>query len=40
MGTPALVIGGRVVWVGSVPPKSRLKQWLTEAREKSPVEKR
>ncbi len=40
MGTPALVIGGRVVWVGSVPPKSRLKQWLEEAREASPAEKR
>jgi hypothetical protein len=40
MGTPALVIGGRVVWVGSVPPKSRLKQWLEEAREESPAEKR
>jgi len=40
MGTPALVIGGRVVWVGSVPPKSRLKQWLDEAREESSVDKR
>ncbi len=40
MGTPALVIGGRVVWVGSVPPKSRLKQWLEEAREEFPAEKR
>ncbi len=33
MGTPALVIGGRVVWVGSVPPRSRLGQWLEEAQE-------
>lgn len=40
MGTPALVIGGRVVWVGSVPPKSRLKQWLEEAREESAAQKR
>ena len=40
MGTPALVIGGRVVWVGSVPPKSRLKQWIVEAQGESPTEKR
>jgi len=40
MGTPALVIGGRVVWVGSVPPKSRLKKWLAEAQGESPAEKR
>ena len=39
MGTPALVIGGRVVWVGSVPPKSRLKQWIVEAQAESPAEK-
>ena len=32
LGTPALVIGGRVVWVGSVPPKSRLLQWITAAQ--------
>ena len=32
MGTPALVIGGRVVWVGSVPPENRIKQWLIEAQ--------
>ena len=31
MGTPALVINGEVKAVGSVPPKSRLKQWLQEA---------
>jgi len=35
MGTPALVIGGRVVWVGSVPPKSKLKLWLEEAQKES-----
>jgi len=40
MGTPALVVGGRVVWVGSVPPKSRLKKWLEEAQRESPAEKR
>lgn len=39
MGTPALVIGGRVVCVGSVPPKSRLKQWIVEAQAESPAEK-
>lgn len=39
MGTPALVIGGRVVWVGSVPPRSRLKQWLVEEREKYTAKK-
>ena len=38
MGTPALVIGGRVVWVGSVPPRSRLKQWIEEAQRKSSTE--
>ena len=32
MGTPALVIGGKVVWIGSVPPKHRIKQWLLEAQ--------
>jgi len=40
MGTPALVVGGRVVWVGSVPPKSRLKKWLEEAQGESLAEKR
>lgn len=40
MGTPALVIGGRVVWVGSVPPKSRLKQLIVEAQGEFPAEKR
>ena len=39
MGMPALVIGGRVVWVGSVPPKNRLKQWLEEAQKESLGEK-
>lgn len=40
MGTPALVIGGRVVWVGSVPPRGRLKQCLEEARENSVAQRR
>ena len=39
MGTPALVIGGRVFWVGSVPPKSRLKKWLEEVQGESLAEK-
>jgi hypothetical protein len=36
MGTPALVIGGKVVWVGSAPPKNRVKQWVLEAHGASP----
>lgn len=32
MGTPALIINGKVKSVGSVPPRSRLKAWLTEAQ--------
>lgn len=31
MGSPALVINGRVKAVGSVPPEASLKQWLLEA---------
>ena len=31
MGTPALVINGEVMCVGSVPPKSKLTKWLKEA---------
>jgi len=34
MGTPALVINGKVVSVGSVPEKKKIQQWLTEAMEK------
>jgi small redox-active disulfide protein 2 len=30
MGTPALIINGKVKSVGAVPPKERLKEWLTE----------
>jgi hypothetical protein len=32
MGSPALVINGKVMAVGSVPPKARIKQWLMEAK--------
>lgn len=31
MGTPALVVNGKVLWVGSVPPKGRLKTLLETA---------
>jgi protein-disulfide isomerase len=31
MGTPALIINGKVVAVGSVPEKKKIQQWLTEA---------
>jgi hypothetical protein len=31
MGSPALVINGKVMAVGSVPPRDRIKQWLMEA---------
>lgn len=31
MGSPALVINGKVLAVGSVPPEASLKQWLQEA---------
>jgi len=34
MGTPALIINGKVVAVGSVPEKKNIHQWLTEAAEK------
>lgn len=33
MGTPALLINGKVKSVGSVPPKSKLIDWLKEAQE-------
>ncbi len=35
MGTPALLINGKVKSVGSVPPKSKLIDWLKEAQEKT-----
>jgi len=31
MGTPALVIDGKVKVVGSVPPKSKLTEWIKQA---------
>jgi len=30
MGTPALIINGKVMSVGKVPPKAKIKQWLSE----------
>ena len=32
MGTPALIINGKVKSVGSVPPRNRLENWLKEAQ--------
>ena len=34
MGTPALIINGKVMAVGSVPPKAKLKIWLKGTAEK------
>ncbi len=31
MGTPALLINGKVVFVGSIPPREKIKKWLIEA---------
>ena len=31
MGSPALLINGKAVCVGSVPPRDRVKKWLVEA---------
>jgi small redox-active disulfide protein 2 len=31
MGSPALVINNKVVSVGEVPPKSKIRQWITES---------
>jgi small redox-active disulfide protein 2 len=31
MGSPALVINGKVMAVGNVPPKEKIKKWLAEA---------
>lgn len=31
MGVPALIINGKVVAVGSVPEKNKIRQWLSEA---------
>ena len=35
MGSPGLIINGEVKAVGSVPPKSKLKEWLLEAAKSS-----
>ncbi|MCU0588394.1 MAG: thioredoxin family protein [Syntrophobacteraceae bacterium] len=32
MGSPALVVNGRIVAVGSVPPRDKIKKWLLEAQ--------
>ena len=32
MGVPALVINGRVVCVGTVPDRNRIKQWLMDLK--------
>lgn len=34
MGTPALIINGKVQSVGRVPPQRKIKQWLEEANTK------
>ena len=34
MGTPALIVNGAVKSVGSIPPKTKLKQWLQDATAK------
>jgi protein-disulfide isomerase len=31
MGTPALIINGRVKCVGSVPPRDKIIEWLKES---------
>jgi hypothetical protein len=36
MGSPALIIDGEVKAVGSVPPNSKLKEWLMAAAKSSP----
>jgi small redox-active disulfide protein 2 len=32
LGVPALVINGRIVCVGTVPDRNRIKQWLMDLR--------
>jgi hypothetical protein len=36
MGAPALVVNNKVVSVGEVPPKSKIRQWIIEAFNHSP----
>ncbi|MBW1709879.1 MAG: thioredoxin family protein [Deltaproteobacteria bacterium] len=33
MGTPALIINGKVKSVGKVPPKEKIKRWIEDANE-------
>lgn len=35
MGSPALVIDGKIMAVGSVPPRGKIKQWLADANRSS-----
>ena len=35
MGTPALIINGKVMCVGSVPPRNKIAVWLKEAQGKA-----
>jgi len=30
MGTPALVMNGKIVSVGTVPSKAKIREWLSE----------
>ena len=36
MGSPALVINGKIMAVGSVPPRRKLKEWLIDAKRSLP----
>jgi small redox-active disulfide protein 2 len=33
MGTPALIVNGKVKAVGRVPPRNKIVQWLKEAKD-------
>jgi len=35
LGSPALVINNKVVSVGDVPPKSKIRQWIIEAHQRT-----
>jgi len=37
MGTPALVVNGRIMAVGTVPPRKKLKEWLIDAKQELAV---
>jgi hypothetical protein len=32
MGSPALIVNGKVKWVGSAPPRRKIIEWLKEAK--------